>query len=233
MTSNPFAPRQSEPSSFDASHVFESPKLDKLHQTKPQSGLVEYTIYCSGAPHLAQFSRLTGIPVFKLGVARFGASNRIRGLCRHLYAGLWGRPGDEPPAMTVLAGADAWVPIRLRCPVGFDAKASRAVRFDDGGLSIKLPAELHPETVDRMVGDLLQKIELRRALLTDAGQHRLRNGGVDPKGWFYTHYRNGDRPDQLAEARELYVFEPREHTLHLTQGLAGLVRHHGGALDHE
>jgi hypothetical protein len=231
MNPNPFAPRACEPSSFDASHVFESPRLEKLNQTKPDTGLVDYTIYCAGAPHLAQFSRLTGIPVFKIGIARFGAINRIRGLARHHYAGYWGRPGEDVASMTALQGAESWVQIRLPRPSELDHDVINALRFENAGITISLPASIHPETVDRTVDDLLANINLRRVLATEGGQLRLRNGGVDQQGWFHTYYRNPDRPDQFAEARELYVFEPRQHTANLARGLARLVQYYGATRD--
>lgn len=233
MTSNPFAPRITEQTGFDARHVFDPPRLEKVDATNANSTMIEYSIYCAGAPHLAQFSLQTGIPVYKIGVARYGAHNRLRGLRRHRYAGYWGRPGDDVASMTALIGADSWVQIRLRRPHDLDKEADRYLLFEHGGITIRLPGSLHPETVDRMVDDLLANISLRRVLTTEPGQLRLRNGGVDPNAWFHTHYLNADRPAQLAEARELYAFEPREQTTNLVRGLTHLVQHceglrHGG-----
>ncbi|WP_284178077.1 hypothetical protein [Rhabdaerophilum sp. SD176] len=231
MTLNPFAPRPSAPAGFHASEVFLAPNLEKAALPGPETSMVDYTIYCAGAPHLAQFSRLTGIPVFKIGIARFGAINRIRGLARHHYAGYWGRPGEDVSSMTALPGAESWVQIRLPRPSELDHDVINALRFENAGITISLPASIHPETVDRTVDDLLANINLRRVLATEGGQVRLRNGGVDQKGWFFTHYQNADRPDQLAEARELYVFEPRQHTGNLARGLARLVHHYGACRD--
>jgi hypothetical protein len=231
MTLNPFAPRPSAPAGFHASEVFLAPNLEKAALPGPETSMVDYTIYCAGAPHLAQFSRLTGIPVFKIGIARFGAINRIRGLARHHYAGYWGRPGEDVASMTALPGAESWVQIRLPRPSELDHDIINALRFENAGITISLPASIHPETVDRTVDNLLANINLRQVLATEGGQVRLRNGGVDQQGWFHTYYRNPDRPDQLAEARELYVFEPRQHTGNLARGLARLVHHYGACRD--
>ena len=231
MTLNPFAPRPSAPTGFHASEVFLAPNLEKAALPGPETSMVDYTIYCAGAPHLAQFSRLTGIPVFKIGIARFGAINRIRGLARHHYAGYWGRPGEDVASMTALPGAESWVQIRLPRPSELDHDIINALRFENAGITISLPASIHPETVDRTVDNLLANINLRQVLATEGGQVRLRNGGVDQQGWCHTYYRNPDRPDQLAEARELYVFEPRQHTGNLARGLARLVHHYGACRD--
>lgn len=231
MNPNPFAPRPNAAVSFDASDVFLAPNLDKASLPSTETSMVDYTVYCAGAPHLAQFSRLTGIPVFKIGVARFGAQNRIRGLARHHYAGYWGRPGEDVASMTALPGAESWVQIRLPRPSDLDHGIATALRFENAGITISLPASLHPETVDRTVDDLLANINLRRVLQTAGGQLRVRNGGVDQQGWFHTYYRNPDRSDQLAEARELYMFEPRQHTNNLARGLARLVQHYGATRD--
>ncbi len=226
MTTNPFAARD-RGTSFDASHLFTPPRLDKIAPANPAKAMIDYTIYCAGAPHLAQFARLTGIATYKIGVARYGAINRIAGLSRHHYAGYWGRPGDDVTAMTPLPGANAWALIRLPKPDALDPSLDNLVVFQDDGIHISLPASLHPETVDGLVDGLLTNLSLRSALSTEAGQQRLRNGGVDQQGWFYTHYRNPDEPDQLAEARELYIFNPKSDVALLAQGLALLVRHYG------
>lgn len=233
MTSNPFAPRNLEHESFDARSCFTIPRLDKIPGTESQAVTVPYTIYCAGAPHLAQFSRLVGLPIYKIGVARFGLHNRISGLSRHRYAGYWGHPGEDVSSMTALPGADQWVPIRLPRPLDLEPGVAEHVQLKGRGIRISLSATIHPETVDRLVDGLLQNLRLRTALETGAGQHRARNGGVDPRAWFHTYYRNSDRPDQLAEARELYIFDPKIDTPNLLRGLARLVKHyaetsHGG-----
>ncbi|WP_150288235.1 hypothetical protein [Rhabdaerophilum calidifontis] len=227
MTANPFAARD-RGTSFDASHLFTPPRLDKIAPANPAKAMIDYTIYCAGAPHLAQFARLTGIATYKIGVARYGALNRIAGLSRHHYAGYWGRPGDDIAAMTPLPGANAWTLIRLARPDALGPSICDLVEFQEDGIRISLPACLHPETVDGLVDSLLTNLSLRSALSTEAGQQRLRNGGVDQHGWFYTHYRNRDAPDQLAEARELYVINLKSDVALLAQGLGELVRHYTG-----
>ncbi|MEZ2406103.1 hypothetical protein AB6806_04725 [Bosea sp. RCC_152_1] len=225
-------PAFTQPASF--SPVVHGPQLDLFAPLLPLpaipsqqhqrlgGGTHEACVYIAGATHLRSYLKPLGITAYKIGVTgRRSTWNRIMDLRANRYAGVL--RNERTQEVTLLEDGDDWFQMPLHDDNAGLWELPAGVAIDRSTIVLTMSTRIPIERLDDRIHAALAPRDLRRYLLGEEGQARLRAAGYDPHRQLWTNYSLANDGRRPSAASELYLFRPRRELRDLLTCLGDVV----------
>jgi len=198
------------------------PAIPSQHQQRLGDGTHEARVYIAGATHLRSYLKPLGITAYKIGVTgRRSTWDRIRDLRLNRYAGVL--RNERTQEVTLLENGDDWFQMPLHDDNAGLWELPACVAIDRSTIVLTMSTRIPIERLDDRIHAALAPRDLRRHLLGEEGQARLRAAGYDPHRQLWTNYSLANDGRRPSAASELYLFRPRRELRDLLTCLGDVV----------
>lgn len=218
----PFAPALHGPQLDLFVPLLPLPAIPSQRQQRLGDGTHEARVYIAGATHLRSYLKPLGITAYKIGVTgRRSTWNRIMDLRSNRYAGVL--RNEQTQEVTPLEGGDDWFQMPLHDDSAGLWELPTGVAIDRSTIVLTMSTRIPIEQLDDRIHMALAPRDLRRYLLGEEGQARLRAAGYDPRRQLWTNNSLANDGRRPSAASELYLFRPRRELRDLLSCLGEVV----------